>query len=265
MSVPKIFREPDDSPRIFERVRTRLKRFSVISEVYSPPEQLSSRNSQSNDDKTFQKLILTSDYDSCAAFIQRRIDGKTSFRRLCLELMSNAARDFGEQWSEDELSFSEVTIALARLHLLLHDFSKNVHTKALPDLRSIVLANAPTEQHAFGLSVVSKVFEFEGWEVSGGPALSADGKLDELVSSNSFNVAGISAATPDNAKALQPKIAHLRRISANPDIAVIVGGGGFTDHPELFREIGADAVAIDADEAVIKARALLIDRSQPLT
>lgn len=130
-------------------------------------------------------------------------------------------------------------------------------------MRSIVLANAPSEQHAFGLSVVAKVFEFEGWTVSGGPHLQAGEQLEKLVSSNSFEVAGISATTPENARALSSKIENLRRASSNPRIVVIVGGGGFAEDPGLFREIGADDVAIDANDAVIKARALLASQSRP--
>jgi len=254
---PLSFGEQELSPRIVKRVLDNLQRFSVVSEVQTQPEPERKPRRLSEDDKAFQSLVLTGDYASCVEFIRSRIAGRVTFRRLCLGLMSNAARDLGEQWSRDELSFVDVTVALARLHLLLHDFSKSEPAKLPRKPSSIILANAPTEQHAFGLSVVSKVFEFEGWSVSGGPYLQAGTALEKLVSRNCFDVAGISAATPENAKALEPRIAGLRKASSNPCIKVIVGGGGFAGNPELYRQIGADGVAVDANEAVLTARALL--------
>ncbi len=261
--IPGNLQEPGLSPRVVEQVLTNLARFSVIPEIYQSLEQDLKRRTLSEDDKAFQSLVLSGTYASCVEFIQDRIDENVTFRRLCLGLMSNAARDFGEQWTRDELSFLEVTVALSRMQLLLHDFAKAERNRCEADPCSIVLANAPTEQHAFGVSVVSKVFEFEGWTVSGGPNLQAGPELDELVSRKPFDVAGISAATPENAAALEPKIDSLRRASANPTIIVIVGGGGFSQDRELFRQIGADGCASDANEAVSKARNLVGPRSRP--
>lgn len=263
MPPPGNLGEPDFSPHIVERVLTNLVRFSVIPEVHNSLLPYLRKRIRNEDDKEFQSLLLHGDYASCTAFIQKRLDDNATFRKLCLGLMSNAARDLGDQWTRDELSFVDVTVALARMHLLLHDFSKSERANADPQRASVVLANAPTEQHAFGLSVVAKVFEFEGWSVTGGSSLQAGPELDELVANRSFDIAGISAATPENALALKPRIESLRNASSNPDIAIIVGGGGFAENPELFQKIGADDVAADANEAVIKARSLVGDRSQP--
>jgi MerR family transcriptional regulator, light-induced transcriptional regulator len=263
LTPPGNLQEPGISPRIVERVLTNLARFSVIPEIYSSLERQGAKRTPSEDDKAFQLLVLHGNYASCVEFIQERIDGNVTFRGLCLGLMSNAARDFGEQWAQDELTFLDVTVALARMHLLLHDFSKAERSVCHPDPSSIVLASAPCEQHAFGVSVVAKVFEFEGWSVTGGPSLQAGAELEELVNKQSFDVAGISAATEDAAKALEPKIADLRRASSNPKIAVIVGGGGFSHDPELYRHIGADGFASDANAAVITARSLVGPRPRP--
>ena len=43
----------------------------------------------------------------------------------------------------------------------------------------------------------------------------------------------------------------------NRNLAVLVGGNAFTDHPELVAQVGADAGGFDAPTAVVLASHLL--------
>ncbi|MGB7205854.1 MAG: coenzyme B12-binding protein, partial [Anderseniella sp.] len=63
-----------------------------------------------------------------------------------------------------------------------------------------------------------------------------------------------SASTEERAFELEEAIKSIREASSNPGISVLVGGYGFSKHPEISDSIGADGVADGADEALIKAR-----------
>lgn len=208
--------------------------------------------------ETFCNCILEGSDETCMEFVQARIDNGTSLRTLCLGLFTAAALELGEQWSADELSFAEVTIGLGKLHKLVHQFSNVDDSLKTPSARhNIILASAPAEQHAFGVLLVSKIFEMEGWLVTGGPDLHTGTDLTALVSKSWFDVVGLSASSQDLAYTLKPEIDALRAVSLNPDVLVMVGGNGFAGDTDTATLIGADDVAMDADEAIRKARALL--------
>lgn len=57
--------------------------------------------------------------------------------------------------------------------------------------------------------------------------------------------------------ALAASIRVIRRASLNPAIVVMVGGQLFSEHPDLARQVGADATATDARLAPLKADGLI--------
>ena len=72
-------------------------------------------------------------------------------------------------WSEDECDFSTVTVALGRLQRLLRELSPAFGTEIEypANGRRALFAQAPDEQHSFGLSMVAEFFRRQGWDVFG--------------------------------------------------------------------------------------------------
>lgn len=211
----------------------------------------------------FRACVLKGPLDVCADFVQKRIDEGVSLRSMCLGLFTLTAQELGELWDADIISFAEVTIGLGRLHKLVHHFSSlDGELNSAGGRHNIILASAPEEQHAFGVLLVSKIFEMEGWLVTGGPDLHTGTDLVSLVRESWFDIIGLSASSKTLAESLKADIAKMRKASLNPDVFVIVGGAGFANDPGLIEAIGADDVAKNADDAILKAREMLEARSQ---
>lgn len=206
----------------------------------------------------FQRLLLNGDNDACMAFVQAHIDSGVTARELCLGLFTDTARLLGEEWNNDALSFAEVTMGLGALHMLVHQMCASDEGLNVAGARhNIILASAPSEQHAFGVLLVSKIFEMEGWLVTGGPDLHTGAELTRLIGQSWFDAVGLTASSEELALSLKDDIKALRKNSLNKDVVVLVGGSGFAAHPEIYQDIGADELAMDADDAVVKTRALL--------
>ena len=56
----------------------------------------------------------------------------------------------------------------------------------------------------------------------------------------------------------------IRGASLNKDLAVLVGGRAFVDHPEMVERVGADASAPDAAQGPMVARTLVQARRAAL-
>lgn len=277
VTVPSIGISRDDRKRAvreqqltFRNILQGVLKNEVIPRVFDangPPQDLPAEIDSENlsqDVRAFQEIMLAGDYPSCFDFVKARIDGGASLRALCLGLFTTTAREFGERWLRDEISFVDVTTGLGTLHVLLHQLSaRDPSIGSAGGQHNIILASSPTEQHSFGILIVSKIFEMEGWLVTGGPELHTGEDLNWLVGKTWFDIIGLTASTEEGAYGLEDEIERLREASLNPSVRVMVGGNGFANHPGISRIIRADELAMDAEDAIVKARAFLRDRKSP--
>jgi len=179
---------------------------------------------------------------------------------ILLDLFAWSARELGELWEDDRVSFVDVTIGLCRLHEALHRCAEHMDATGLPVLAeapSILIATAPGEQHVFGVLMAGELFRQNGWEVttetSGDAAL-----LARLVSSRRFDIAGLSVAQDGSVAGLGDLVKTLRKSSKNPTMKMLAGGQLFEQSPSLAHEIGADGIAGRGVDAPELARKMLV-------
>lgn len=169
---------------------------------------------------------------------------------VLLGLLTPSARLLGEMWLDDLCTFAEVTVGLSRLHQLVYELSPpNNHARAIQESHGIVVfCPAPGEQHTFGLLVASEFFRKAGWNVRA--LVGTDGQeVSELVKSEWVAMVGFSVSVDAKAEQLRRVIAHLRTVSRNPELIVVVGGcsAALRRHED---RLGANLCTSDALEAV---------------
>lgn len=212
----------------------------------------------------FEVMVLYRSSFDCFAFVDALRARGISLTDIYLGLFQPVAEHLGKRWTEDSLSFMEVTKAVGQIQTLVHTLGAGAAKPHPVDTtHRIVLASRPEEQHSLGMLVLSELFEMRGWDVTGGSYLSTGDALDDMVHEQWFGVVGLSASSEQGARELKASIDSLRGASRNDSIAVIVGGNGFVDHPEISEEIGADGMAVDGNDAVAKAEQLLWRSTKP--
>ena len=207
-------------------------------------------------------LVLARNEPSAAAFIGALHDKGAAPESLYLDLLAPAARTLGQMWEDDHADFAEVALGLWRLQRAMNALSPAFigHAGAAMGAPRIVLVPLPGETHTFGLSMVFDFFCRAGWDAWTGPVESS-AALHAMVGQQFISVLGFSLACDDRLADVREEIAAVRRVSKNPDIAIMVGGPSFTANPALANLVGADATATDGKQAVTQAAALLLRAS----
>ena len=203
-------------------------------------------------------LVLARGEPEAVAFVEAMHDQGAAAESLYLDLLAPAARHLGEMWENDACDFTEVTIGLWRLQNAMRELSPSFLRS--PEIRTngprVLLVPLPGETHTFGLSMVYEFFRRAGWNAWSGPiAGSAD--LRAMVRREWVEVIGFSLACDDKLDVVRAEIRSVRRASKNPALGVLVGGPGFTANPLLAAQVGADGTAIDGQQAVLQAQALV--------
>ncbi|MEQ9608024.1 MAG: cobalamin B12-binding domain-containing protein [Kiloniellaceae bacterium] len=202
-------------------------------------------------------LVLNREYPEGWQFVCRVMDRGVGQEVIFLDLLAPTAKRLGEFWIEDLCTFTDVTIGLGRLQQILRQLSRNAQIDIGPweQGRRALLVPAPREQHNFGVLMVAEFLRRAGWDVSAQPVISSKQAV-EIVSGEWYAILGLSLSCEDGLDDLALEITDARKQSRNEDLAVIVGGRVFVDHPEYAVQVGADAMAVDGRHAVLQADSL---------
>jgi methanogenic corrinoid protein MtbC1 len=205
----------------------------------------------------FTSLILERGV-AAASYVESLRTRGMSIEQLYLRLLAPAARLLGNLWDSDSVDFTEVTVGVGRLQLLLRKLSPDFFEESAHPQhgRRLLLLPAAGDQHSFGLIMVAEFFHRDGWEVYCDVALSHQDVV-AIVRDQTFSLVGFSLSSELRLDALASQIRAVRRASLNRGIGVMVGGNVFVEHPEFVALIGADATAVDGPQAVSRAADML--------
>ncbi|GJD93471.1 hypothetical protein OCOJLMKI_0666 [Methylobacterium iners] len=204
----------------------------------------------------FTNVVLAQDAPTLFTYFTDLLSKGYSADALFLDLLAPAAALLGRLWDEDLCDFIEVTTGVARLQALLSMFHAGGGVPLSGDNRRILLMGAPGEQHTFGVAVVEQFLRSAGWQVASGLA-SDPRQIADLVEREWFGVVGLTLSCSSRIASLSEAITSVRHASRNRAIGVMVGGPVFLENPDLVRQVGADASAIDAPTAVLLAQMLV--------
>lgn len=205
----------------------------------------------------FARICVQHDATVAQAYVEALMDQGATTETIFTGLFSPAALHFGELWESDRCTFSDVTIGLARIQQLIHEFSPFFVGEAEPALTasSALLVTRPGEQHSLGLLLVEEFFRRAGWSVWTPQGVSEE-QLVTIISQERFDMVGISVTCDVEPDILKRLIARVRSASANRNVLVMVGGRLFNQRPEYLALVGADMMDADGRGAVQRVEAL---------
>ena len=268
--VPK--RTPSEEPELFAALQTEIiPRLMIANQLSENLPQAASGSLGSrgtafdlSDRTTFLDALLSDDCELAALIIEGHLGRGHELSNVLIELCAWAAREMGEMWTDDRVSFVDVTIGVCRLHDVVHRFSGSAETAQAPAVGaapSILIASAPGEQHVFGVLVASELFRQQGWDVTTDTSGDTNAIVRQ-VSSRRFDLAGLSVSHDGAVGDLTDLVSAMRKSAKNPSMKMLAGGQLFQHSPHIAEQIGADGIAGSGLDAPELARKLLA-RSQP--
>lgn len=206
-------------------------------------------------------IVLGRVAGSAADYVRARRAEGLDIESMYLELLAPTAERLGALWEADLCDFTEVTVGLWRLQQLVNEYS-SAFQRGEHSRRSghrALLAPAPGSQHNFGLLMVVEFFRRAGWDVWADPGADLH-ELTRTIGSSWYDLLGLSVGSECHVPQVASAILTLRQASLNPAVVIMVGGPvvGLLDN--FVAQVGADATAGDARQAVAEAERLVAAR-----
>jgi len=204
----------------------------------------------------FATLCLADDDVTLAEHVCSLVGQGVGLDAVYLHLLAPAARELGDRWSEDDVSFVDVQIGLSRLHALVRNCAPigSHHDVASP--HSVLLSTVPGDQHTFGVTLVADFFRRFGWQSSNLCGLSDDFLLERIASQH-YDAMGLSVNNITSLAVLERLLPRMLRASVNQEIIVLVGGDIAFEERTRVEALGVDMLASDAHAAVLETERLV--------
>lgn len=210
---------------------------------------------QNIDQTLFEELksaALSSDPDACMRAAKMAVSKGTQPEDLADFYVPELARDMGDQWCEDQLSFAGVTIGVSRLQAVLRALGPNWSGDNVsdPNAPSILLIVGQEVYHTLGAIVLSGQLRRKGFSVK----LILGGKSEDIAERlcrTKYHGVFISSSCGETLESLRRIVDVVKTSIDNPPPIVVGGTILEVETAENVMELtGADHATKIPDEAL---------------
>jgi methanogenic corrinoid protein MtbC1 len=202
----------------------------------------------------FLDALLNADHSETLA-MALEVNDPAGFASFLLEVIQPSMYEIGRLWEKGTISVAQEHLASSIVGRIMSQlYTMNVSVK--PTRGRAVITAAPNEFHELGAWMVSDLLELDGWQIR---YLGANTPLEDLLNlleAYKPQLLALSVTMPFNLNTAKKIITAVREKESLLSMKIMVGGGVFQSMPDIWTELGADAAAENAREAVATARRL---------
>jgi len=196
----------------------------------------------------FLKYLLRGDYKACLALAEEYFTVTNDVTTFYLQVMQPCLYEIGRLWEGGHVSVAQEHLATAIVSRVM--LSGCALTVSDCYRGKAVIVCAPNELHELGVRMVADLLEKDGWQVDFFGASLSVAELLQCLQSYPPQFVGISASMPFNIDSTKEAIAAIRQDVVLRNVKIMVGGPAFQHEDMSWRQMGADAYAIDGAAAV---------------
>jgi methanogenic corrinoid protein MtbC1 len=172
-----------------------------------------------------------------------------------LQVMVDAMRVVGDKFSAGEIFVPEMLIAAKAMSKGVEVLKPHLAGEASTSLGTCVIGTVQGDLHDIGKNLVAMMVESAGFDVVDlGVDVPADKFIEAAKTNANVKLVACSGLLTTTMPAMENTVAAIKASGLN-GVKVMVGGAPVTE--EFAAQIGADAYALDAGSAAVKAKQLV--------
>lgn len=184
------------------------------------------------------------------------ISKETPIKAIYQHIFQISQYEIGRLWQCNKITVAHEHYCTAATQQIMsglyaHIFSTNRNGKTL------VACSISGELHELGIRMVTDFFEMDGWDTYYLGANMPENQLSEALKEYKADILALSVTLPTHVSKSVALIDNLKNKDEFKNLKIMVGGYPFITNPNLWKKVGADAFAQNADEAIKKANELI--------
>ena len=204
----------------------------------------------------YLNALLRGRRDEASRLILTAVESGSTVKDVYLQVFQKAQHEIGRLWQTNQISVAQehyctaaTQMIMSQLYPYIFAFEKNGKT--------LVATCTSGDLHEIGVRMVSDFFEMEGWDTFYLGANTPARDLIQAVKERGADLVLISATMTFHLRYVREMIAAIRKDSETKSVKIMVGGYPFNVAPELWKQVGADGFAKNAESALRTAEKLI--------
>ena len=206
--------------------------------------------------RRYVEELLAGRRREASRLILSAVESGVSVRDIYLHVFQRAQREVGRLWQLNLLSVAQEHYCTAATQLIMSQLYPHIFSTERNG-RTLVATCVAGDLHEIGLRMVADFFEMEGWDTFYVGANAPAAAVVQALAERGADVLAVSATITSHVRQLRELVAAVRASEECRGVKILAGGYPFNVAPGLWREVGADASASDAAEAVEVAARLV--------
>jgi MerR family transcriptional regulator, light-induced transcriptional regulator len=212
--------------------------------------------------RAYLAALLNGERHLASRMILDAVSSGVPVKEIYQHVFQPAQYEVGRLWQLNEVSVAQEHYCTAATQLIMSQLYPHVFASE-KGAGTLVATCVEGDLHEIGMRMVADFFEIDGWTTFYlGANMPAEAVVDTVVQRRA-QVLGISATISLHLRAVEELIAKVRARAECRDVRILVGGYPFLVAPELWRSLGADGWAPNAQEATALANRLVVSAPSP--
>ncbi len=200
--------------------------------------------------------LLAGNREQAYQVIREALRAGLTIRDLYLTIFQPVQYEVGRLWIINKVSIAVEHFCTAATQSLMLELYSEIISSHRSGTK-LVSACVGTELHELGIRMVTDFFEMDGWDTWYIGCAVSNEQLIAAIEERKPDMVALSATMSYHVPKVQELIHAIKQAFPQQTPYLMVGGMPFNAAPELWRTVGADLWAINADQAVQAAHDLV--------
>jgi MerR family transcriptional regulator, light-induced transcriptional regulator len=203
--------------------------------------------------EAYLEALLAADRITAQHVITGALQDGLSIKNLYLGVFQPVQHEVGRLWLINRVSVTEEHFCTAATQTIMSDLYPQIISSVRLG-RTLVAACIGAELHEIGVRMVADFFEMEGWDTYYIGAGISNNQILSALEQRQPEILALSATMTYHVPRVREIISIIREAYPTASPRIMVGGLPFNTSPDLWRSVGADVWAADAEMAVREAQ-----------
>lgn len=206
--------------------------------------------------KQYLELLLKGKRDQASQLIDQLIEQGTAVVDIYEYIFQASQYEVGALWQRNEISVAHEHYCTAATQLIMSRLYPKIFSGKKNGLK-LIACSVASELHEIGIRMVSDFFEMDGWDTYYMGSNLPEEHLIQSLREHDANLLAISVTLPIHINRVESIIRNIRKQPEFKDLKIMTGGYPFGVIPGLTEKVGADATAVNARLAIVKANEIV--------
>jgi methanogenic corrinoid protein MtbC1 len=198
--------------------------------------------------RDYIEALLSGQRKSASRMVVQSVEQGTPVKDIYLQVFLPAQYEIGRLWQVNQISVAQEHYCTAATQMIMSQLYPRIFETEKKGGRRLVATCVGGELHEIGARMVADFFEMDGWDTYFLGANMPTESILRMAAQQHANLLAISATMTYHVEEVRELIRETRRSGLK--LQILVGGYPFNRAPDLWKKVGADGYAADAQKAI---------------